>query len=110
MANYFLRGKEGYIKEDHRVLMVDGFRGFKKKLNYLGNYDFKREDAIGSVYDQHYEIFYKSFKPVIGKDGLWHGSILGWDILLREIDYILGVSFEYYPKMVEKLGLKAPEK
>ncbi|MCR5383719.1 MAG: hypothetical protein K6E72_03645 [Saccharofermentans sp.] len=110
MATYSLHDKEGYIKEDHRVLMVDGFRGFKKKLNYLGNYDFKREDAIGSVYDQHYDIFYKSFKPVIGKDGLWHGSILGWDILLREIDYILGVSFDYYPKMVKKLGLKAPEK
>ena len=47
---------------------------------------------------------------LIGEDGLGHGSILSWDFLLREIDYILSVIPEFYPKMLEKMGLKATGK
>lgn len=71
---------------DHRVLMMDGFRKFKKRLNYLGRYEFKREKCIGRKY---YTM--DGYVPSVRDDGTWHGFIRDWDILVRDILFVKSV-------------------
>lgn len=77
---------------DQRILMLDGFRSFKKRLNYLGRYDFKREANTGYTLDNGKRV------PVIKEDGTWRGTIRDWCILIRELTYVLDVEKRFHNK------------
>ena len=83
VAMVYYADKKEEKDSDHRVLMMDGFRNFKKRLNYWGRYDFKREKYIGRRYDRVY-----GYVPVIHDDGTWHGVICDWNLLIRDIIHI----------------------
>ena len=83
-----------FADSDHRVLMLDGYRNFKKRLNYLGSYEFKREKHIG----RRYYSMYNKHVPTIRDDGTWFGLIKDWSILLRDLIFTMDVEKEFGKK------------
>ncbi len=86
---YYVEYKEGR-DSDHRVLMMDGFRKFKKRLNYLGRYDFKREKYIGRQF-----YITGGYVPSINDNGTWHGTIRDWNFLVRDLVFVKGVEDKF---------------
>lgn len=93
MSSIYYSYDKPYLNEDHRVLMLDGFRTFKKRLMYLGSYDFKREDTIGRRYDSTY----KKYVPVLHDDNTWRGYIRDWTFLVRDLTYAMDVVPDLFP-------------
>ena len=91
MASKTYDTRKEQVNSDHRILMLDGFRNFKKRLTYLGHYEFKREELIGRVFDSTY----RRYKPVIATDGTWCGRMTDWNLLLRDLTYVLDTE-EYF--------------
>ena len=83
-------------ESDHRVLMMDGFRKFKKRLNYMGNYDFKREKYIGRRFD-----IMQGYAPSIYDNGTWGGLIRDWNMLVGDILFAKKVE-EMFSKKADK--------
>lgn len=77
--------EKGSYKADRRVLMLDGFRTFKKRLCYLGRYEFKREDTIGRKYD----CVFDKYVSVFNDNGTWRGYMHDWSILVRDLTFAM---------------------
>ena len=99
MASKTYDTRKEQVNSDHRILMLDGFRNFKKRLTYLGHYEFKREEHMGRVFDSTY----RRYKPVIATDGTWCGRMTDWNLLLRDLTYVLDTK-DYFSRKSGKNG------